>query len=220
MKTLITALVLCGCSGEAFTSVDFTRTIGDAQEVDGGVTVDSDGGSTTPITEDSGPLGTGGSPSLEKDGGVRHPSTGGALGAGGSVGPGGAASGGASSGGTIGSGGTVGTGGTLGSGGTTCVSVTHDNGLGQTWQDCVPLGTLNLSQAMKACAASGAVQCFARAACGVSTDTVRGYDTVRIVGEWGYDSLGVGYTAPGDGHGNLLGAVCLGADDANNRTWN
>lgn len=33
---------------------------------------------------------------------------------------------------------------------------THSNGLGKTWTDCVPLGTHNEEQAMKACAASSA----------------------------------------------------------------
>src|SRR5271155_3117350 len=34
-----------------------------------------------------------------------------------------------------------------------CTPVTHSNGVGQTWTDCVPLGTYNETQAMKACAA-------------------------------------------------------------------
>jgi hypothetical protein len=34
-----------------------------------------------------------------------------------------------------------------------CPPVTHSNGLGQTWTDCVPLGTYNAAQAMKACGA-------------------------------------------------------------------
>jgi hypothetical protein len=38
-----------------------------------------------------------------------------------------------------------------------CTPVTHDNGLGQQWTDCVPLGTYNLAQALKACAAYCAV---------------------------------------------------------------
>jgi hypothetical protein len=33
-------------------------------------------------------------------------------------------------------------------------SIVHDNGVGQTWTDCVPLGTYNIEQAMKACAAA------------------------------------------------------------------
>jgi hypothetical protein len=34
-----------------------------------------------------------------------------------------------------------------------CMPVTHSDGLGQTWTDCVPLGTYNEAQAMKACEA-------------------------------------------------------------------
>jgi hypothetical protein len=41
--------------------------------------------------------------------------------------------------------------------------VTHSNGLGQTWTDCVPLGTYNMTQAFMACeaatGAAGAMQC-------------------------------------------------------------
>lgn len=35
-----------------------------------------------------------------------------------------------------------------------CTQYTHSNGLGQTWTDCVPLGTYNDTQAKKACIAS------------------------------------------------------------------
>ena len=35
-----------------------------------------------------------------------------------------------------------------------CVLVTHDNGLGPTWQDCAPLGTYNPQEAWAACNAS------------------------------------------------------------------
>jgi hypothetical protein len=99
--------------------------------------------------------------------------------------------------------------------------VTHDNGLGQIWQDCVPLGTYNLSQAMKACAASGAVQCFARAACGLQLDTVRGYDGGQgwPTGEWGYGYNAAGYVAPGNGDGNLRGSTC-GGSVPGTKTWN
>lgn len=40
-----------------------------------------------------------------------------------------------------------------------CAPITHNNGLGQTWTDCVPLGTYNESQAMAACAASFGSNC-------------------------------------------------------------
>jgi hypothetical protein len=90
------------------------------------------------------------------------------LSAGGQPSSGGADSGGTSSGGAPSSGGLSGSGGAVDvdgghdSGGATgvggepadaCVLVTHSTGLGQTWQDCVPLGTYNEEQAMKACEA-------------------------------------------------------------------
>jgi hypothetical protein len=55
-------------------------------------------------------------------------------------------------------GGLGGVGGVGGAGGNTggtggCEHVTHDNGVGQTWQDCEPLGTYNNAQAFKACEA-------------------------------------------------------------------
>ena len=36
---------------------------------------------------------------------------------------------------------------------------THSNGLGATWTDCVPLGTYNNAQALKACEASYGAAC-------------------------------------------------------------
>ena len=53
-------------------------------------------------------------------------------------------------------------GGAVGAGGTTaapdaCVPATHDNGVGQTWQDCVPPRTWNQDQALSACEAWCAV---------------------------------------------------------------
>lgn len=36
-----------------------------------------------------------------------------------------------------------------------CAPIVHSNGVGQTWQDCAPLGTYDGSEAMAACAASG-----------------------------------------------------------------
>ena len=124
----------------------------------------------------TGGVGTGGSPST---GGVVG--SGGSLATGGAVGPGGSpSSGGAGTGGSTGgspstggtgtgggsggtsTGGALNSGGTPGSGGVAdagCTPVPHDNGLGQTWQDCVPLGTYNQSQAVKACKASFADLC-------------------------------------------------------------
>jgi hypothetical protein len=136
-------------------------------------------------------------------------------------------------GGTQGAGGFVSTGGTASAGGEpdsdagtggappsdACALVTHSNGLGQTWQDCVPLGTYNLNQAMKACSAANATDCYARAACGRVQDTVRGYQGNAILAEWGYDDVAAGVLAPpaNDGSGNLNGTVC--SDSTGNLAW-
>jgi hypothetical protein len=70
--------------------------------------------------------------------------------------------------------------------------VTHDNGIGQTWQDCVPLDTYNESQAMKACVArtgdTGKCLLFA-SGCG-SAPFVQGTD-----GTYSYFWVYVGTTA-------------------------
>lgn len=112
------------------------------------------------------------------------PSTGGATSTGGAPGTGGASTGGSSqetggsfhgtggsfqeTGGSSQTGGAPTTGGVPATGGTpniggapvdACSPVTHDNGLGQTWQDCVPIGTYNEEQATKACKAWCATNC-------------------------------------------------------------
>src|SRR5262249_35456040 len=46
-----------------------------------------------------------------------------------------------------------------GSSGGTCAGVSHTNGLGQTWQDCVALGTYNHEQALNAGRASFGDSC-------------------------------------------------------------
>ncbi len=77
-----------------------------------------------------------------------------------------------------------------------CELVTHDNGLGQTWQDCEPLYTFNLDQALKACEASSATACFGTERCGVGE--VRGLigDAGAFFAEWGYEGFAAGLVAP------------------------
>ncbi len=77
-----------------------------------------------------------------------------------------------------------------------CELVTHDNGLGQTWQDCEPLYTFNLAQALKACEASGATACFRAERCGVGE--VRGLigDAGAFFAEWGYEGPFAGLVSP------------------------
>lgn len=163
-----------GCGGAEFS-------VFDRMEADGGTPL-VDAPDSAPATSDSGTGGaggataTGGAPT-EIDGGAAGAS-GGSLSTGGELG-----SGGTSSGGTAGTGGTGGagtggmpsTGGTAGSGGVTatggvtgCTKVTHSNGIGQTWEDCVALDTFDESQATKACVAhtGDAQHCYVSGGCG------------------------------------------------------
>ena len=75
--------------------------------------------------------------------------------------------------------------------------MTHDNGIGQTWEDCVPLYTWNREQAMKACQASGAVACVDSTRCGVLS--IHGWhdaDLTDSVAEWGYSDFALGKVSP------------------------
>lgn len=101
--------------------------------------------------------------------------------------------------------------------------VTHSDGLGQTWQDCVPLGTYDEAEAMAACKASNAKICVVVVACGPSLPEVRGYNTVavpvnptspEIGGRWGYAGALAGYVGTG-----TSGELCSGSIDPNNRKW-
>lgn len=170
----VVILVLAGCGGDSFGSSskpsssasDADAPVDDAGSGAGGrlIKPGADGGATGIRTGTGGAgeagvgAGTGGV-EVGGAGGAEHQDGGDAGGAaaGGAVGAGGAggttSTGGSSSGGTN-SGGATSTGGVTGAGGSTCTPVTHDNGAGKTWQDCVPLDTYNMEQAMKACQAS------------------------------------------------------------------
>lgn len=71
-------------------------------------------------------------------------------------------------------------------------SYTHNNGIGQSWQDCEPPGTYNIDQAKKACGASGAIAC---------TDVLciggQSYAICAQGGEycWGYRGPSAGYVS-------------------------
>ena len=197
MKNLILILALTGCSGEAFTGF----TPGDPVEADGGF--DSK-------------IAAGGQG--EDDGGVLPTGTGG-RGTGGSTSAGGATT--VGMGGTVvATGGSTGTGGVTGTGGTIeCTPVTHSNGIGQTWQDCFPLGTYNQSQALKACKASASTTCISRDWCGPGY-TVLGWDVHGIfIGEWGAGAQAGGCVAVGDGLGNYNGSACDCATVPGGSTW-
>jgi hypothetical protein len=119
-------------------------------------------------------------------------------------------------GGSLAVGGTRGSGGSPGAGGApACALVTHDNGLGQTWQDCVPLGTHDEAQAMKACKASGATSCFL----GSTVDPKCGSVIMGMIangcnGVWGY----AGATS-GLARGGVPVCTCPGGSGGTDSTW-
>lgn len=175
LVVLLTFVFALGCNGQEFTSGLFNGDATDAGDV----------------RTDSAPfLAAGGAP-VAATGGASQGSGGSSHGSGGSFQETDGSSHG--TGGAPGTGGVVSTGG--GSGGSVvvdaCAPVTHDNGFGQTWGDCVPLGTYNREQAMKACKASGAPRCVFVTFCGVQGSEICGQDAAgaqAYAGCWGYDS--------------------------------
>ena len=172
------ALALIGCDNTPFAL--FGRS---PIEDDAGAVVDNDAGAIGRFDDDAGrdaapPFGAGG--------------TGGASGTGGAHASGG--TGGTSMGGAVNAGGAIGVGGT-----DVCSTpITHDNGTGQTWQDCVPAGTYNEDQAMKACHASFATMCTVEYGCGATNLVVCGYTPNGedcVGGCWGYDGSVKGYVS-------------------------
>ena len=61
-----------------------------------------------------------------------------------------------------------------------CAEVTHNDGLGQMWSDCAPLGTFNQDQAEKACEA----WCAVNGACHCEIGTFCGDSNPRIYAPW------------------------------------
>jgi hypothetical protein len=215
-------LVACGCSGPSFQEGWARVEVGDAGTVDaqplgsGGATgaggyPTGSGGSG--VVRATGGAGSGGIPAA----GGMVGSTGGAA-AGGMTATGGAqatAGGAMSTGGALGAGGMSGTGGVIGSGGVVaCTLVTHSNGIGQTWQDCVPLGTYNESQAMKACEASGAPLCTMTGGCGTTSYAVCGYDTPGMQQHGGCWEYGSGLITA-----YVSSTACPGVNDPAARLW-
>ena len=217
VKFLSLVLVLTGCGGESFTAF--------------GPEGSQDAGTGGAVAADSGPQATGGASgetggTADVDSGDAHasaggePSSGGATSTGGTLSStGGVGTGGASSaGGTTSTGGTAGSGGALGTGGAACTSATHSNGLGQTWTDCVPLGTYDSAQALKACRASGASRCVdlgSDVGCGTTAMVLgsNGSGIANFVGQWGYAGSGVGLVGT-----SSCSAYC--PCEASGKTWN
>lgn len=189
---LVWALICAGCGGNSFSADGHEGAPDAAAHDDSGApsivrASDDAGRAGASSSGGSGEGGAGGSSAgtggiggaLEEDAGVVG-GAGGALegGAGGEHSAGAGGTGGVDVGGAGGIGGVGGAsdGGTGGSAG--CELVTHENGLGQTWEDCVELGTYDTAQAFAACeawwcAANGgcvsdppANVCYTASACG------------------------------------------------------
>jgi hypothetical protein len=80
--------------------------------------------------------------------------------------------------------------------GSSCALVMHSNGLGQTWQDCAPLGTYDAQEAAKACIAftGSRDNCYNSPGCADAPWVVQAIDpeqTYDIL--WGYTGSTAGY---------------------------
>lgn len=204
-----TFIVLVGCGGPEFNNDLFTAT-GTGGDGTGGSEADAagTGGSTATggatAVETGGSSATGGHPA--ETGGATATNTGGSPETGGVVGTGGMTSTG---------GATASTGGAPATGGTTaCTLVTHSNGLGQTWQDCAPLGTYDNPQAFKACNAWCAVNtciggCFSSSLCGSNSIAIA--QTATIMHSWGFGASDAG---------DVMSTTNQGATCSLAGTWN
>ena len=113
---------------------------------------------------------------------------------------------------------TGGAGGTPGAGGAravdACLPVVHDNGVGQRWQDCMPLRTYNLSQALKACstymASHGGGNCHSAPGCGTAAHVVQTPSDDPNNYVWGYDGNTAGYVG--------MSGAC--PNPVNGKQWN
>jgi len=91
---------------------------------------------------------------------------------------------------------------TEGGEGDACAPVSHTDGLGQSWQDCVPLGTYSLSEAMAACVAGyGSALACSSHICGTGQPSDPAFHAVcGSVVCWAYDGPYVGkVTLPASG---------------------
>jgi hypothetical protein len=90
--------------------------------------------------------------------------------------------------------------------------VVHSNGLGQTFSDCAPLGTINVTQALEACDAytSDAGACSIYLTCSAGSELCAGNATNCAC--WRYDGNTAGHVATMSG-----GCNCIGSSSP---TWN
>lgn len=197
MKKLIFTLILTGC-GEPFSTTLFHA----ESSPDAGDVVDAPQAAGGAPSSGGASHGTGGS--FQETGGSFH-------GSGGSSQSGGASTGGApATGGVEATGGAAPTGGSPATGGAPpadagCTPVTHDNGIGQTWIDCAPLGTYDENQAMKACAAhtGDSRKCAKAPGCGSATWVIQAAsDPNNYI--WGYEGNTAGYVSEHGGCPNSI----------------
>jgi hypothetical protein len=95
-----------------------------------------------------------------------------------------------------------------------CTPLVHSNGIGQTYLDCAPLGTYNVTTATEACAAwaatwGGSASSCSSASCGVGSEGAT--DGQGHWANWAYESGNAGHV--------LLSTVD-GCDLSSTPTWN
>jgi|GEM_PF-6195390 len=179
-------IIVSGCGGS-----DFSFTESPVVDYDSGhpstMPVDDAGAVPPDVAPETSDAGAGGAPGT---GG--RTATGGTTGHAGTVSAGGKTATGGSSGGVTATGGAQGTGGHPSE--DACVPVTHTNGVGQTWRDCVPVGTYDETQAMKACLArtGDRRRCSLAPGCGSAAQVVQGTgEGYNLL--WGFDGNTAGF---------------------------
>ena len=89
-----------------------------------------------------------------------------------------------------------------------CTSVTHADGVGQSWQDCTPLGTYTAEQAIRACAAytGDASKCEVATTCPDGTAVVDSGFTSYV---WEYEGPLVGRVFEGQAGCSPMGGTSV-----------
>jgi hypothetical protein len=92
-----------------------------------------------------------------------------------------------------------------------CTPLVHSNGIGQTYLDCAPLGTYNVTTATEACAAWAATWGGSASSCSANSCGLGAYDGQEHWANWAY-------AAGGAGHVQLQ--IVDGCPDFSSPTWN
>jgi hypothetical protein len=103
-----------------------------------------------------------------------------------------------------------------------CALVTHSNGVGQTWQDCTPLGAHNRTQAQSACdALSAAANCVASTGCNLSFVgvSVAGPGNGMTTYLWVYAASNMSMYNPGDVIAYPSGSIQCNNLPRSSATW-